>query len=151
MSNEIGLGGDSLNLIKELFGSKFTTRGDLATVLIAAPVGFAADIVLTLGGVISPGTFSLLTASAALGAKNAIQAGIEKRKERRSRRPTIPIEQRARTTIDLMRENGLEAEARAIETELQLYKKGVEATDKDLNAAIERATNAYRQKLGHPA
>jgi hypothetical protein len=53
---------------------RIATRGDLATVLIAAPIGFVGDIALGLAGIVSPGACAVLTASTALGIKNGVQA-----------------------------------------------------------------------------
>ena len=140
--------------------SKVTTKGDLATVLIAMPVGFTADVLLSLGGVISPGTCAFLLASAALGAKKTVEAGIEERTKHRDgrqllqieskvkREETTKIEERAKKTIELLKRHELTEQAGAIERELELHQVGVELTDQKLTEAIEMGISAYRQKLG---
>jgi hypothetical protein len=57
---------------KEILGQN-PTRWDYAVVLIAAPIGFVADGVLTIHGLPSPGYASLGAASVALGVKRAVQ------------------------------------------------------------------------------
>jgi hypothetical protein len=57
------------------------TRGDYATVLIAAPVGLVVDGLLTIHGIPSPGVASLTTASVALGVKRAVQPPGKRRKK----------------------------------------------------------------------
>jgi hypothetical protein len=58
---------------------RVATRGDLATVLVALPIGFIGDLLLLGAGVVSPGVGALLTASVALGIKNGIQSSFSPR------------------------------------------------------------------------
>ena len=144
VSEESGFGADSKGW--NALVRKITTPGDLATVLIAAPVGFVADVALSLTGLISPGVVGLLAASTALGAKKGIEATVQHSKGRD--RASVPIKEKATAAIDLLRENELEIEADAIVRELKLYESGL-SSEKQLDDVIDKGISAYRKKH-HP-
>lgn len=57
--------------LRDILGSK-PTPGDVATVLIAGPIGLVMDGFITIHGIPSPGVAGTMTASVALGAKKAL-------------------------------------------------------------------------------
>jgi hypothetical protein len=149
---------------------RVVTKGDLATVLIAGPIGFVGDIALSLTGLVSPGTCALLAASGALGIKNGIQAarsnGLSKSSAKEIGTSSAgaqppPLIEKARTmqnNLDALKASAasgpnaeatksLDREIFVLGAELNLFEKGV-STEIALDAAIQRALNFYRQRIG---
>lgn len=144
---------------------RVATRGDLATVLIAGPVGFVGDIALSLTGFVSPGTCAVLTASTALGVKNALQSrlvAVKADQENRSGNEMLPISssysdarRRAHRLYEKLVNNSkrmdgknetLASEAAKLEVEIGLHEDGL-SDDQTLSAAIERGLEVYRSAM----
>jgi hypothetical protein len=124
--------------------SKVSTKGDLATVLLAGTAGFVGDVALSLAGVISPGTCAVLAASAALGAKNGVQAGLDGRRARRT--AIASREEQLRKThiaIETLYEAGLNGEALRLRKEVDLFMKGL-SDETELASVTKRCLDEYR-------
>jgi hypothetical protein len=127
---------------------KIATRGDLATVLIAAPVGYGVDLLLSLTGVISPGTFGFLAACGALGAKQAVQSSAERKRAILALPPPRPISvrEKAENAIKLLNSNGHDAESKKVKRALELFENSL-LTEIGLQQCIDDAVQTY-QKSG---
>ncbi|MGX1151428.1 hypothetical protein [Bradyrhizobium ottawaense] len=133
--------------------SKIATKGDLATVLIAAPVGYGLDLALSLTGIISPGTFGLLAASSALGTKQLIQSGIERRRNVPALPPPPPISVKAKAenAIRLLNSKGYDLESKRVQNALELYENSLlddAGLQQRIDDTIKRFQNSDSPSVG---
>jgi hypothetical protein len=128
--------------------NKVSTKGDMATVLIFGTVGFAADALSSLHGLISPGYFAGLAASGALGAKNAIEAGwtwYTTRKAVKSKHANTI--HGAEVILRELQTAGLFATQQIkLQCDLDLFGKGL-ITIEQLEVTVFESINHYRQAV----
>lgn len=144
---------------------RIATRGDLATVLLAAPIGFVGDVALSMTGVISPGACALLTASTALGIKSGIEASLSRgrraeaepppagpatpRQELIGRAEALLIRMNEMTSVSFGEDRHADWEAaqeqvRRLNEELDLFRRGV-TDDQTLAEAVAKALKFFRK------
>jgi hypothetical protein len=126
--------------------SKVSTKGDVATVLLAGTVGFIGDVALSLTGVISPGTCAALAAAAGVGAKQGIQAGIEGRRSGRlAKAAAHDAVEKAQKAAGVLDREGLDVEARRLNRELLLFNEGL-SDETQLAATTKQCLDALRNQ-----
>lgn len=158
-------GSSAFEIIPAELRKQIATDGDLATVLIAGPIGFVGDIGLSLTGLVSPGTCAVLTASTALGLKRWFQAakrslsrpdedismaGAPDKKSGRELREKT--ERLLRRSWDDWHNNTSEegeppAELATLRAEMELFDDGLSDVS-DLKSAFDKALIYYRSTKG---
>jgi hypothetical protein len=91
------------------------SSGDYAVVLLAATAGFVVDAGLNVVGFLSPGYVGVTSATAALGAKKAVEGRLRRRGWRK----------RVTALGSHLRRRGLDAIADRLDEDYQLYAEGL--------------------------
>jgi hypothetical protein len=140
---------------------RVATKGDLATVLLAAPIGFVGDILLSLTGIISPGACAVVTASTALGLKNAVHAALSSKASAPEPRVHELADanqlRRSKKLVYALRQELEKAEVKELEPlyeyeqrltkEINLFEDDL-STESTLEMATSEALEFYRGELG---
>jgi hypothetical protein len=139
--------GDITPGVKDLL-EKVSTRGDLATVLIAGTAGYLLDAGLNLIGFLEPGIVGVLSASGALGVKKAIEAGWERHPSEKYEQKALAQQKvRAARLMDLLEREGRNDLATKLRREINLIETGV-ITPEISSAAIDEVIQEYRISPG---
>jgi hypothetical protein len=110
---------------------KAKSKGDVATILICGSGGFLVDVLTSLHGFISPGYFAGAAATAGLGLKNAVDAGLAHRRATKAsdRRSEGALDRAQRVMVMLSADGSFPAEVTALEKDLILCRAGLIAIE----------------------